>query len=104
MFRKTRLQTLSWGIRLLTYREGRRDIRGRRRRRYINNRGRRGRGGKPGGRQLQTQQRREWPKSVQELRGVTLKWTRRVEVRQAHLNRNPGARRAYDKHLPNRLR
>ena len=42
-----------------------------------------------------SQQMREWPKSSQELRGVTLKWTQTVEKRRAYLNRNPGIRKGH---------
>ena len=38
-------------------------------------------------------QRREWPKGDQELRGVTVKWPKKVEERQVNLNHNPATRK-----------
>ena len=68
-----------------------------------NNRGKRGKGRKP--RKLHNHtERREWPKTDQEVREVTVKWTPTVEESR-HISIAMQAQvGTYDKHLLNKLR
>ena len=58
---------------------------------------------KPGWRKLHTQERREWPKSVQWQTEVRQKLIQILD-KWAQLNHSQGTRGVHDKHLPDGLR